>query len=384
MPDVIGEPLDTSDHHNEPTKMSARTEPQADLQSRADALDQLTTAVVVLDEALNVRYLNPAAEALFGTSRQHRVGAHVRELTSEGIDGLSNVFTTGQSITQRAAKFRTRDGRELSADLTASLEPEARYLLVELQPINRLMRINRDDHSVYAQETTRRLVRGMAHEIKNPLGGVRGAAQLLERELTNPALKEYTQVIIEETDRLTALVDRLLGPNRQLDIAEVNVHELLEHVVRVVDAELPGRIAFIRDYDPSLPVVNADHDQLVQALMNIIRNAGQALSNTPNAQIMLRTRAVRQFTIGTTRHRVVAQMDIADNGPGIPADMMERIWFPMISGRPDGTGLGLAITQTIVGQHGGVIECVSEPGDTCFSVFLPFTDNGLNGINNHD
>ena len=381
---LLGEPLDTSDHHNEPTKMSARTEPQADLQSRADALDQLTTAVVVLDEALNVRYLNPAAEALFGTSRQHRVGAHVRELTSEGIDGLSNVFTTGQSITQRAAKFRTRDGRELSADLTASLEPEARYLLVELQPINRLMRINRDDQSVYAQETTRRLVRGMAHEIKNPLGGVRGAAQLLERELTDPALKEYTQVIIEEADRLTALVDRLLGPNRQLDIAEVNVHELLEHVVRVVDAELPGRITFIRDYDPSLPVVNADHDQLVQALMNIIRNAGQALSNTPNAQIMLRTRAVRQFTIGTTRHRVVAQMDIADNGPGIPADMMERIWFPMISGRPDGTGLGLAISQAIVGQHDGVIECVSEPGDTCFSVFLPFTDNGLNGNNNHD
>ena len=358
-----------------------------DLQARADALDQLTTAVAVLDHELRVQYLNPAAEAFFGTSQQHCIEHPIFELLylngSPALEGLADLFTTGQSITKRAAEFRIRDGRELVADLTASLDADRRHLVLELQTINRLLRINRDDHSVHSQETNRQLVRGMAHEIKNPLGGLRGAAQLLERQLDDEGLREYTQIIIEEADRLTSLVDRLLGPNRQLSTDNVNLHESLEHVVRLVDAELPGQIEFIRDYDPSLPDVKADATQLVQALLNIIRNAGQALQNTANAQITLRTRAVRQFTIGTTLHRLAAQIDIQDNGPGIPQEMMEHIWFPMISGRADGTGLGLAITQSIVGQHGGVIECTSEPGNTCFSVYLPFADNNeTNGSNN--
>lgn len=358
-----------------------------DLQARADALDQLTTAVAVLDHELRVQYLNPAAEAFFGTSQQHCIEHPIFELLylngSPALEGLADLFTTGQSITKRAAEFRIRDGRELVADLTASLDADRRHLVLELQTINRLLRINRDDHSVHSQETNRQLVRGMAHEIKNPLGGLRGAAQLLERQLDDEGLREYTQIIIEEADRLTSLVDRLLGPNRQLSTDNVNLHESLEHVVRLVDAELPGQIEFIRDYDPSLPDVKADATQLVQALLNIIRNAGQALQNTANAQITLRTRAVRQFTIGTTLHRLAAQIDIQDNGPGIPQEMMEHIWFPMISGHADGTGLGLAITQSIVGQHGGVIECTSEPGNTCFSVYLPFADNNeTNGSNN--
>jgi two-component system nitrogen regulation sensor histidine kinase GlnL len=369
------------------TNQSDHTMRPSDLQARADALDQLTTAVAVVDGEFRVCYLNPAAEAFFGTSKQHCIGSPIADLlshsTAPALDGLPDIFTTGQSVTKRAVEFRIRDGREVVADLTASLEPERQHLVIELQPINRLLRINRDDHSVYSQETTRQLIRGMAHEIKNPLGGLRGAAQLLERELTSNALREYTQIIIEEADRLTALVDRLLGPNRQLATDDVNLHESLERVVRLVDAEFPGKIEFVRDYDPSLPVVTADQAQLMQALMNIIRNAGQALQQTNNAQVTLRTRAVRQFTIGTTLHRLAAQIDIVDNGPGIPEDLMERIWFPMISGRPSGTGLGLAITQTIVGQHGGVIECKSEPGNTCFSVYLPYPDNnGTNGIYN--
>jgi len=347
--------------------------------AKSDVLDNLTSAVVVCNDALEICYMNSAAEAVFGSSEQHSTGAAIRDLLynddSTAFVGLADIFATGQSITKRAAVFRTRDGSEVIADLTASLEPLSNHLVIELQPINRLLRINRDDHSVFSQETTRQLGRGLAHEIKNPLGGLRGAAQLLQRELGTSELTEYTRIIIEEADRLTDLVDRMLGPNRRPQIAAVNVHEMLEHVLRLVDAEMLGRIEFVRDYDPSLPGIRADSTQLVQALLNIMRNAGQALEHTRNPRIILRTRAVRRFTIGATLHRVVMQIDIIDNGPGIPEDMLERIWFPMISGRADGTGLGLAITQSIIGQHNGVIECTSRPGATRFSVFLPFDDN---------
>jgi two-component system nitrogen regulation sensor histidine kinase GlnL len=344
---------------------------------KSEVLDHLTSAVVVCNDALQVCYMNPAAEALFRTSEQHSAGTSLQELLhydAAAFGDLPEIFDTGQSITKRASEFRVRDGSHVIADLTASLDSLSRRLIIELQPINRLLRINRDDHSVFSQQTTRELIRGFAHEIKNPLGGLRGAAQLLQRQLGDNELTEYTRIIIEEADRLTGLVDRMLGPNRELDIAETNVHEILERVVILVDAEMPGRIEFARDYDPSLPNVRADQAQLIQALLNITRNACQALQDTRNPQIALKTRAVRQFTIGAARHRLVTQIDITDNGPGISAEMMGRIWFPMISGRVDGTGLGLAITQTIIGQHNGVIECESRPGNTCFSVFLPIED----------
>ncbi|MCZ6709248.1 MAG: nitrogen regulation protein NR(II) [Gammaproteobacteria bacterium] len=358
---------------------SSSVEPPRQLLAKVDVLDHLTSAVLVCDGALQVRYMNPAAEGVFRTSEQHSMGAVVNDLLynddSTAFADLRDIFASGQSITKRAAVFRIRDGTEVVADLTASLELLSNHLVIELQPINRLLRINRDDHSVFSQQTTRELVRGLAHEIKNPLGGLRGAAQLLERELGKSELTEYTHIIIEEADRLTELVDRMLGPNRKPQIEEVNVHEALEHVMRLVDAELAGQIEFVRDYDPSLPNIRADSTQLVQALLNILRNAGQALQHTRRPRISLKTRVVRQFTIGSTLHRLVAQIDITDNGPGIPEEMLDRIWFPMISGRPNGTGLGLAITQAIIGQHNGMIECTSRPGETCFSVFLPFGEN---------
>jgi two-component system nitrogen regulation sensor histidine kinase GlnL len=218
-------------------------------------------------------------------------------------------------------------------------------------------------------------VRGLAHEIKNPLGGLRGAAQLLERELDHPEQREYTRIIIDEADRLTELVDRLLGPNTKPRIESVNIHRILEHVVNLVDAEMPGRLGFIRDYDPSLPDIQCDETQIIQAVLNIVRNAAQILDDERQRitapEITLRTRVVRSFTIGTSLHRLVAQIDIIDNGPGVPADMLDSIFVPMISGRPQGTGLGLAITQSVISRHHGVIECTSRPGKTCFSVFLP-------------
>tara|TARA_A100001037_G_C15147877_1_gene637331 strand:+ start:679 stop:1809 length:1131 start_codon:yes stop_codon:yes gene_type:complete len=335
----------------------------------------LNTAVAVTDRDLKITYLNSSAEAFFGTSEQHCMNTPLYDLLVENgapaLDGLLEVFNTGQTVTKRAATFRMRDGRQVYADFTASVDPAGTALLIELQPMNRFIRINREDHSTHSQKTSKHLIRGLAHEIKNPLGGLRGAAQLLEHELIDPTLHEYTQVIIEEADRLTDLVDRMLGPNKISKKKEVNLHESLERVIRIVDAELPGKIDFKRDYDPSLPSIMGDQAQLVQALMNLMRNAGQALSKTNNAKVLVKTRAVRKFTIGNQLHRLVAQVDIIDNGPGVPDEMMERMWFPMVSGQATGTGLGLSITQTIIGQHGGSIECLSKPGETCFSVFIP-------------
>jgi two-component system nitrogen regulation sensor histidine kinase GlnL len=343
--------------------------------NKVDVLDYLTTAVMVLNADLRVCYMNAAAEALLGCSEARSTGVHPQDLVSPAdadlFAGCDSVLTTGVSVTRRAATFRTRDGSEVIADLTLSLEPISRHVIVELQPINRLVRINRDDLSVFSQQTTRQLVRGLAHEVKNPLGGVRGAAQLLERELADEHLKEYTRVIIDEADRLKELVDRMLGPNREPVRQDVNVHAVMEHVIRLIDAEVAGGIRFRRDYDPSLPPVHGDETQLIQAMLNIVANAAQALEGRKDATIQVRTRIVRQFTIGPKLHRIVLQIDVVDNGPGIPEELLERMYFPMISGRPEGTGLGLAITQTIIGQHGGIIECDSRPGRTCFSVFLP-------------
>ncbi|MFW6092932.1 MAG: nitrogen regulation protein NR(II) [Pseudomonadota bacterium] len=342
---------------------------------RVSVLEYLSTAVVVLGDDLTVRYLNAAAESLLGCSATRSVGLRAAELVSprdaDAFDGLDSVFHSGQSLTRRGIRFHARDGQEVKADLTVSLEQSQGHLILELQPIDRLIRINRDEHALFSQETTRKLVRGLAHEVKNPLGGVRGAAQLLERELADDQLKEYTRVIIDEADRLKALVDRMLGPNREPEMAEVNVHAVIEHVLLLIDAQTRGAIEFRRDYDPSLPPVLADEAQLVQAILNIAANAAQAMEGRAAPVLSLRTRVMRRFTIGSRLHRIALRIDIVDNGPGIPEEMLDRIYFPMISGRSDGTGLGLAITQSIVGRHGGLIECDSRPGRTCFSVYLP-------------
>lgn len=350
---------------------------------KVDVLDALSTAVMVLNEHLRVCYLNPAAEALLGTSESRSAGSPAAELVTpddiEFVAGFEAVRASGQSITRRGAGFRTRDGQEVTADLTITPDPTSGHLIVEFQPINRLVRINRDDHAVYSHETTRKLVRGLAHEVKNPLGGVRGAAQLLERELEEDRLKEYTRVIIDEADRLKELVDRMLGPNQEPNKATVNVHSVIEHVLRLVEAQTHRSLTIRRDYDPSLPDVRADEAQLIQAFLNIAANATQAMDGRPNPTLCVRTRIMRQFTIGARLHRIVLQIDLIDNGPGIPEDMLDRMYFPMISGRPEGTGLGLAITQNIISQHGGIIECASRPGRTCFSVFLPIDAHSHSG-----
>ncbi len=356
---------------------------------QADVIDMLLTAVVVVNAEGIVIYMNPAAESLFGTSAARANGQHARALLyddgSDTFELLEEIYESGLTLTRRAAEFRTRQGQEITADLTISLDPIMECLVVELQPMSRLVRINRDDRSRSSFKTTRELIRGLAHEVKNPLGGLRGAAQLLERELGSADLKEYTQIIIDEADRLSGLVDRLLGPNQEPRTGNFNIHRILEHVVRLVEVESPN-LTLDRDYDPSLPELFGDEDQIIQALLNMVRNAAQSLreAGTPAPNITLRTRVVRTFTIDAVKHRMVARIDIIDNGPGIEESMIDEIFYPMITTRADGNGLGLAITQSVIGQHGGVIECESHPGHTCFSVFLPLEVEGEtnNGIEN--
>lgn len=292
---------------------------------------------------------------------------------------VAAVLTEGQAFTKRGALVRCVSGAELHVDYTVSaiLDRTPHELLIEIQPLDRLRSINRDGHQVDIQETTQKLVRGLAHEIKNPLGGIRGAAQLLDRELATERQRDYTRIIIEEADRLRNLVDRMLGPSTLPNWTTVNLHHVLEHVLQLLDAEQPGQIDVKRDYDPSLPEVEGDLDQLIQAMLNVIRNAQQAMTAVAAPTLELRTRIIRQFTIGARRHRLVAQIDITDNGAGIPEDLLERIYYPMISGRPDGSGLGLSITQNIVNYHHGLIKAETRPGCTTFSVILPLTQDPL-------
>ncbi|GGY38244.1 PAS domain-containing sensor histidine kinase [Bacterioplanes sanyensis] len=343
-------------------------------------LEHLNTGVLLLDADLTVTYMNPAAEALLEMSGKRGLGIHFWEMVVEDDkdrQALEDAVVTGHSFTKREATILLHNQQQVTMDYSVSpvSHPETRLptLLIELQGRDRLMRISREEQLIAKQETTRSLVRGLAHEIKNPLGGIRGAAQLLERELPSEGLREYTQIIIEEADRLRDLVDRLLGPRQIPKQEEVNIHEVLERVCQLIGVESHNRILFQRDYDPSIPELLADKDQMIQALLNICRNAMQAMleSHIFQPTLSLRTRTVRQFTIGHKRHRLVVQIDIQDNGPGIPADIQEDLFYPMVSGRADGTGLGLSIAQSIINQCNGIIEFDSEPGSTIFSIYLP-------------
>jgi two-component system nitrogen regulation sensor histidine kinase GlnL len=343
-------------------------------------LDNLTTATLLLDSQLRLEYMNPAAEMLLAVSGQRSHGQFISELFTESPEALSSLrqaVEQAHPFNKREAVLTSVTGQTLTVDyaVTPLFNRGQTLLLLEVHPRDRLLRITKEEAQLSKQETTKLLVRGLAHEIKNPLGGIRGAAQLLARELPEEHLKDYTNVIIEEADRLRNLVDRMLGSNKLPSLAMTNVHEVLERVANLIEAESQGGITLVRDYDPSIPDLLIDREQMIQAVLNIVRNAMQAIAAQKHdlglGRITLRSRTLRQFTIGHTRHRLVVKVEIIDNGPGIPAELQETIFYPMVSGRADGTGLGLAITQNIISQHQGLIECESHPGHTVFSIFLP-------------
>jgi two-component system nitrogen regulation sensor histidine kinase GlnL len=342
-------------------------------------LDNLNSVVLCFSADMRLRYINPAGEMMFAVSARHLIGLEIDELMQSEDPlrrDMAESLISSHPITRHEVRMTLLRDREICVDMTVSTlsgpggEVE---LLLELTRLDRLLRITRDEHLYSQQKATKELLRGLAHEVKNPLGGLRGAAQLLERELDSFELKEYTRVIIDEADRLQNLVDRLLGPNSVPKKREINIHEVLERVRSLVLVEITEGLNIQRDYDTSLPELMADPDMLIQAILNIVRNASQAMQQ--KGTIILKTRIERNYTIGHERYRLVLRAEVIDNGPGIDDEMKEKIFFPMVTGRAEGSGLGLSIAQSLIQQHNGIIECYSQPGCTRFSILLPILDS---------
>lgn len=340
-------------------------------------VEHQSTAILLFDSQLKVVFMNLAAEVILGVSIRQAKACQLEQLLPEVTDLvniLQHTLDSGQRFTEREVHFCSFDLQNITVDCTVTPAGKVdghKTLLMELQQIDHYLRVTKEANLLAQQQANQDVVRGLAHEIKNPLGGLRGAAQLLERELDDVSLKEYTQIIIGEADRLRNLMNRMLGPNTLPSREPVNIHQLLEHVSRLVETEpeFSQGITVERDYDPSIPDLICDSDQLIQALLNVVRNAAQALEG--EGRIIMKTRACRQFHIGHKRHKLVLRIDIVDNGPGIVPAMLEKVFFPMITGRADGTGLGLSIAQSLVNQHEGLIECTSVPGKTNFTLLLP-------------
>ena len=340
-------------------------------------LDNLLTAVILMDERLCIQFVNPAAEQLLSLSERRLIGIelpHLLEHISLDLQRFKQCLISGQGFTDSEVTLVVEgEPRLVEISVSPMADHEQRLMVVELRKIDQQKKISQELQQHAQQQAAKELVRGLAHEIKNPLGGLRGAAQLLQKELPDPALREYTGIIIEQADRLRVLVDRLLGPQRPGRHQMHNVHSVLEQVRRLVDLELPPQIRIERDYDPSIPEFEMEPDQLQQAFLNIVRNAAEALGDQTGL-IRIKTRTAFQITIHGQRYRLAAEIKIIDNGPGIPAELKDHIFYPLVTGRAEGTGLGLTIAQTYVHQHGGTVEFDSRPGHTCFTVLLPFGD----------
>ena len=344
--------------------------------SAYSGLELLDSAVLVLDHALRIVYLNPAAESLFELSQRLAAGLSLEQAFPNDGKALLRAATLARrnntSFTEHDLKLLTASYNELHLSCSATpLESGNAALLIEFRPIDQQIKIANEERILVQQQANRELIRNLAHEIKNPLGGIRGAAQLLERELVRRELTEYTQVIIQEAERLQSLIDRLLTPHRIPQVSEVNIHEVLERVRSVLLAETPSGLKIRRDYDTSLPPLTGDKEQLIQVTLNIARNAVQAMHG--QGEIILRTRVARQVTLARKRHRLAMSLQIIDNGPGIPDAIRDNIFYPLVSGRPDGTGLGLTLAQTYIHQHHGAIDFDSKPGYTSFNILLPLT-----------
>lgn len=335
-------------------------------------LDWLDCAVMALDDETRILYVNPAAEQLFACSRRDLAGQPMAEALPHTVP----ILQLAESALQRGAVVREYEisiehpERPLQLSVVAvPVEQGPAALMLELRVLDKQLKIANEERLLAQQQANRELIRNLAHEIKNPLGGIRGAAQLLEHELPDPNLREYTQVIRAEAERLQSLIDRLLTPHRLPRWAELNIHEVLERVRSLTLAEHRDGLTIRRDYDTSLPLLWGDKEQLIQVVLNIVRNAVQAMEG--HGQIILRTRIARQVTVVRHRHNMAIQVQIIDNGPGIPENLRDRIFYPLVSGRPDGHGVGLMLAQTYTQQHRGSIEFESRPGLTCFSLLFP-------------
>jgi two-component system, NtrC family, nitrogen regulation sensor histidine kinase GlnL len=350
------------------------------------ALDALATLVAVVDLQSQVLFANAALEDALGTSRRLIEGSLFSDQFTEphalqsALDGVaSNAFAT----LRYDAVLKKFNGEPVPVHVIIAQTDRSSEVIVELLPLQQQTKLDREERYLDQAQANKELIRNLAHEIKNPLGGIRGAAQLLQLELESKELTEYTQVIIHEADRLQTLVDRLLAPHRKPHVvADVNIHEVCERVRSLIVAEFQagpkdtGRsgLRVVRDYDTSIPDFRGDKEQLIQVLLNIAHNAAQVLGErmaAGDACITFKTRIARQVTFGKKRYRLALELHVIDNGPGIPDDIKDRIFYPLVSGREGGSGLGLTLAQTFVQQHDGLIECQSQPGRTEFKILIP-------------
>jgi two-component system nitrogen regulation sensor histidine kinase GlnL len=335
-------------------------------------LDCLSTGAMVLDAADRIQYVNPATETLLGVSGVLLVGSTAEQTFDRSLELLTAIQTARtqqETVIEYEIDVAVHGHPPIRVGCSITpLERPAHAMLIEMRAVDPHLRIARLEQARLQQEANRELLRNLAHEIKNPLGGIRGAAQLLEHELPRESLREYTQVIIKESDRLQSLLERLLTPHRAPRFGAVNIHEVLERVRSLVLAETPS-VTLRRDYDISLPEISADAEQLIQATLNIARNAVQAMHG--RGLIIFKTRVARQSTLESRRNQLGLRVEIVDDGPGIPDEIQGQIFYPLVSGREGGSGLGLAVAQTLIAQNHGTIDCESQPGHTVFSIFLP-------------
>ncbi|MEM8984143.1 MAG: nitrogen regulation protein NR(II) [Pseudomonadota bacterium] len=342
-----------------------------------DVLDQLSTAVVVMNADQKIVDMNPAAEMLLGTSRKQALGSalvgHLPSVADELGAMITSAIKQHHSFAQDltlTANPRFPEDRVVDCRVTPHELRSHQRVIVEFSDITRRIRAHRENMLLQQHGASRRMVRLLAHEIKNPLGGIRGAAQLLSRQVDDEQLERYTEVIVTEVDRLAGLADTLLGPGQKTEKRPLDVHEILEHVARLVEStDDADDVHVIRAYDTSLPPLTLDRDQIIQAVLNIVNNAIAALP--AGGTIVLRTRAVANYNIGPKFHRVIASIEIEDNGPGISEDIRDSIFFPLVTGRSDGTGIGLPLAQELVNRHGGLIEFSTRPQRTVFFIRLP-------------
>ena len=356
--------------------------PTAHIPPDTDLVEALATAVLLLDRDLRVLKANAAALALIETSEtrlRDNLLAHALPGADELVHAAQRALLEGRSFAEHGLDLRLGKLTTTLVDCSVTplwrQHPDPAFVVIEMTNVERRQRIQHEGNLLMQNHVSSALLRGLAHEIKNPLGGIRGAAQLLELELPDVSLREYTQVIIKEADRLQTLVDRLLAPHRRPHIVgDVNIHEVCERVRSLVLAEFPSGLAIRRDYDASIPEFRGDKEQLIQAVLNIVHNAAQALRAriaAGDAEIVLRTRVARQVTLAKVRYGLALDLHIIDNGPGIAPDIRDRIFYPLVSGREGGSGLGLTLAQTFVQQHMGLIECESRPGLTDFRILVP-------------
>jgi two-component system nitrogen regulation sensor histidine kinase GlnL len=346
--------------------------------TRFQSFDLLATLVAVVRGDGTVLFANAALEDALGSSRRTIEGASFLPLFTEphvlrtALDGARGNEYAALRYDAWLVRHQA-DTMPVHVVLAQTETPDE--FVVELLPLEAQARKDREDRLLDQAQANKELIRNLAHEIKNPLGGIRGAAQLLEMEIESRDLKEYTRVIIHEADRLQTLVDRLLAPHRRPHVVgDVNIHEVLERVRSLILAEFPRGLRVVRDYDTSIPEFRGDREQLIQAVLNIAHNACQALAeriSEGDAQIVFRTRIGRQVTFGKQRYRLALELHVIDNGPGVPDSIKDRIFYPLVSGREGGSGLGLTLAQTFVQQHHGLIECDSVPGRTDFKILIP-------------